>query len=98
MGEGTLILNPERTLVIISSLISFGILVVLSELRWIKRFLLPILPKIMLGLLLLILVFMVVQKPEHMMKSLTVLIKNMIETKAAEPRKIAIILALFNLF
>jgi len=80
MGEGTLILNPERTLVIISSLVSFGILVVLSELRWIKRFLLPILPKIMLGLLLLILVFMVFQKPEHMMDSLTAIIKNMIES------------------
>jgi len=38
MGDGGRILKPERTLVIIGSLVSFGILVVLSELKWIKRF------------------------------------------------------------
>jgi len=34
----------------------------------------------MLGLLLLVLVFMVFQKPEHMMDSITAIIKNMIES------------------
>jgi hypothetical protein len=76
MGEGTKILDPEKTLVIIVALIACSILVLLSELRWIKRYLLPYLPKIMLGALVLILLLMVVQKPQHMRTSLNIIFLN----------------------
>jgi hypothetical protein len=76
MGAGTKILDPEKTLVIIGALAAFGILVIFSEHQWIKRFLLPHLPRIMLGALLLLLVLMAIQKPEHMKFSVYAFIKN----------------------
>lgn len=78
MGTGTKILDPEKTLIIIGALVACGILVLSSELKWVKRTLLPHLPKIMLGTLLLLLVLMAVLKTEHMKGSLTVSILNML--------------------
>ena len=80
MGEGTYILNRERTLVIIVSLIALALLVILSELKSIKRYLLPHLPKIMLGVLVLALLLMVIHKPEHYRISVYALILNMLES------------------
>lgn len=76
MGTGTKILNPEKTLVIIAALVACGILVLLSELKWVKRFLLPYLPQIMLGILLLVLLVMAFYKPEHIKGSLYVSLLN----------------------
>jgi hypothetical protein len=76
MGMGTKILDPEKTLVIIGALIACGILFLLSELTWVKRFLLPYLPQIMLASLLVLLVLMAIQKPEHMKGSLYVILLN----------------------
>lgn len=80
MGEGTYILNPERTLLVIGSLIALALLVLVSEVKWIKEFLLPHLPKIMLGILALLLVVMVLQKPDHFRISIYSNIFNMLET------------------
>ncbi len=80
MGEGTYILNPERTLLVVGSLIALGLLVLLSEVKWIKCYLLPYLPKMMLGSLALLLVLMVIQKPDHFRSSIYASIFNMLET------------------
>lgn len=79
MGGGTKILNPEKTLVIVGVLVAFALLVIFSESKWVKRFVLPHLPKIMLGSLALILVLMVSQKQDHMVGSLYVSILNMLQ-------------------
>lgn len=80
MGEGTYILNPDRTLLVVSSLFALGLLVFLSEVRWIKKFLLPYLPQVMLGILGLLLVVMFVQKSDHFISSIYSSIFNMLET------------------
>ena len=77
IGDGTKILNPERTLVIIGCLIAFCLLVLISEHKWIKDFVLPHLPKVMLGGLVIVLLFMVYQRPEHMKISFGAIISNM---------------------
>ena len=80
MGGGTSILDPKRTLALIGTLIACGILVLISELKWIKRYLLPYLPVIMLGSLAFLLIFMVIQKPQHMAISVWVISKNLFES------------------
>jgi hypothetical protein len=80
IGDGSKILDPEKTLVLIGTLIIFGLLVGISESKWIKRFLLPNLPVIMLGSLVVLLIFMVIQKPNHMMLSAWIMIKNLFES------------------
>ena len=78
MGEGTKILNPERTMIIIGSLFVLGLFVLLSEREWIKRLVLPHFPKIMLGALLLILLVMFILKPKPMIDSVYFSIMNML--------------------
>jgi hypothetical protein len=80
MGEGTYILNPERTLLVIGSLVALALLVLLSEVKVIMRYLLPHLPRIMLGVLVLLLIFMVIQKPDHFRISIYASIFNILET------------------
>lgn len=77
MGEGTKILNPERTLIIIGSLFALGLLVLLSEQKWLKAKLFPYLAKIMVGALVLILLLMFLTKPVHMMDSAYFIILNL---------------------
>ena len=64
-------------MLIIGALLAFGLLVLASEWKWVKRTLMPHLSKIMLGSLVLLLVFMVIQKPEHMMKSAYINVLNL---------------------
>ena len=80
MGEGTYILNPERTLLVIGSLAALALLVLLSAVKAIKRYLLPHLPRIMLGLLVLLLIFMIIQKTDHFRISIYGSIYNLLET------------------
>ena len=80
MEEGTYILNPERTLLVIGSLAALAVLVLLSEVKAIKRYLLPHLPRIMLAALALLLALMVFQKPDHFRISIYSNIFNMLET------------------
>lgn len=78
MGDGTQILNPERTLVILVALVGFGFFILISEGRWIKGKILPYLPWIMIGALLLILLSMVLLKPGHMKDSVYYIFMNML--------------------
>ncbi|RLD01549.1 MAG: hypothetical protein DRI65_15530 [Chloroflexota bacterium] len=78
MGEGTYILDPARTLVIIGTLVSFSLLVLLSEQQWIKRLVVPHLPKFMIGSILLLLVFQFIQNPDHMALSFWNTVKNLL--------------------
>jgi len=80
MGEGTKILDPEKTLAIIGALIAIGLLVLVSELNWIKRFLLPQLPKLMVVILLIMLAFLIYQKPEHIKDSILATLINMMSS------------------
>lgn len=79
MGQGTKILDPGKTLLIIGTLAAFGCLVLLSELKWIKSLVLPHLPKVMLGTLLVLLVVMAILKPNHMILSVWIIINNTLE-------------------
>jgi hypothetical protein len=80
MGAGTKILNPQKTLVIIAALVAYGALVLISKLEWVQRFLLPYLPQVMFGGLVLMLAVMIIIKPEHMKNSVMVTIKNLFES------------------
>ena len=79
MGDPTRILNLKRSLAIIGSLVASGVLVVFSEHKLIKRFVLPHLPKIMLGFFVLALIYVAYQKPEYMKISVWSSIKNLFE-------------------
>jgi len=79
MGTGTKILDPEKASIIIASLFACGTLVLISDGKWVKRFLLPRLPQIMLSSLFLMVVAMVIFKPEHMIISVWITIRNVLE-------------------
>jgi len=80
MGSGTDILDPTKTLAVIGLLIAFGVLVGLSYYRWVERYLLPALPKIMLGVFLVGLAFLFTLKPTDMQTNLTAILKNMFDS------------------
>lgn len=80
VGDVDLTLDQTRILAIIGALAAVIFLVIFSEVNWIKRWVLPHLPKIMLGVLVLVVAFMVIQKPEHMYTSMKVTLKNVLES------------------
>ena len=80
VGDVDLTLDQTRILAITGSLAACIFLVIFSEVNWIKRWVLPHLPKIMLGVLVLVVAFMVIQKPEHMYTSMKVTLKNVLES------------------
>lgn len=80
VGDVDLTLDQTRTLTVIGALAACIFLLIFSEVNWIKRWALPHLPKIMLGVLVLVVVFMVIQKPEHMYTSMKVTLKNVLES------------------
>jgi hypothetical protein len=80
VGDVDLTLDQARTLAIIGALVACVFLVIFSEVNWIKRWVLPLLPKIMLGVLVLVVAYMVLQKPGHMYTSMKVTLKNVLIT------------------
>ena len=80
VGNVDLTLDQTRTLAVIGVLAACIFLVIFSEVNWIKRWVLPHLPKIMLGVLVFVVAFMVIQKPGHMYTSMKVTLKNVLES------------------
>ena len=80
VGDVDLTLDQPRTLAVIGVLAACIILVLFSKVNWIKRWVLPHLPMIMLGVLVLVVAIMFIQKPEHMYTSMKVILKNVLES------------------
>lgn len=78
IGEGTDILDPNRTIAIIAIMAVFGLSVGLSYFQWINRAFQLYVPWLMIGGLLSVLTFMVLQKPTHMFTSMENIGQNMI--------------------